>query len=63
MLLRERYRIVIHLEVATYNIDVVFCLFYLRFFDINAMGFFGLWCTSRAGSASVCFAVVCFYFS
>jgi hypothetical protein len=26
------------------------------------MGFFGLWCISRAGSASVCFAVVCFFF-
>jgi hypothetical protein len=28
------------LEVAIYNIDMVFCLFYLCFVDAIAMGFF-----------------------
>jgi hypothetical protein len=58
----EWYLTVIRLEVAIYNIDTVFCLFYLCFIDANAVGFFGLWCISRAGSASVCFAVLCFCF-
>jgi hypothetical protein len=62
MLLHEWYLIVIHLEGAIYNIDTVFCLFYLCFIDANAMGFFGLWCISRASSTSVCFDIVCFCF-
>jgi hypothetical protein len=41
MLLHERYLIVILLEVATYNTDLVFYLFYLCFIDTNAMVFWG----------------------
>jgi hypothetical protein len=41
---------------------MVLYLFYLWFIGANATEFFGLWCISRAGSATVCFAVVCFCF-